>query len=1648
MALDDLPPSVGLGGSDALPMFLEEQDDGWRVGPEAAVTLDKVAVGGGVSIAKRSTPRSSQLVQWSADDPTSVTEVELVSGRDLVPAEACCGLWVSPSGDHALFAAAIGGRGARSSYGLFLADLRSAPGGGAIQARRLTAVSEHEEVTAVAWVVPAEPSRSRQVSHAVLLTSSGRATEISELGSSGRPVVTDAGSLLRAQSAGLSSEAAVDIRDAVAISVSRSGGVSGRRGASSASSAGSAPGAAGAAAEVLFLIAGRARQTTLLWQYRGTSVRAAIAAGPCSTTSLACPTGQPPPPSLRVAHSSASSSSSSAGGRSGSAGLSFALLCADGVMIGDVDTSPAPGGGSSVAASRKSFLVLGPAIALPPLAGIPGGDIAADAKGSAASSAAAPRPIGAAPPGSFRGRGSALTASSASGASGAAAAATAASSADDIRTAARAAASRALGLALTPLHVFVVFKPSIVAINRRTRAPVDWVFEVPDLAAAAAATRRPEGFGFGSRARSAPRPEAALASAALVACVQDSAMPAPPRVVAPDRAQLEARRVGIFAHSAEKLVRVLVLDEARDEWKGLVRLARAEPDPAAARELFAQAAAESRSADQRAWVTGQLADWLIDKGCAEEAAQTLARTSRPFESVVLRFAAEGATRALIRYATEVLDRTEAEGAGGGDAGGADDGVAIQRTVLSTWLLELHLAAADEAAAMADEGVEPPLDERGEPLTEGAAEAAAAAHIDGYAEWMHAPTALSLVLAHGRERLFDQLCREINTPQSWDRLVSHCLQRGAWKEAVDVLESEDMPPAAARATLARVAPTLARRVPGPLLDLWEDSEGLRADDMLSALQEVAGAAFDAQRAAAEAEEAAGGVRAVAGLEHDALALAPGGAGGEEEDEDDDANGESAAASRATTDAAAAARRQAEAAAARAAIAAAVSLTAPARAELLLTAASAASFPPLTPHELRAAQLCLEEIPEPTVGGMAALLSGDDDEAAAGRPSKAVVTMTLEWLVRRCASQAREAAAAAAVIALDSAVSGIYGPLGKDVSSKQHRRIVGAAVKAETTLKVMADAAVEAAVAAGDAVHGDGSAAEAAHAKLLAAARRLGGAAAAVHAARRDADETALAASKASAEAASATQSGADAATAADASAASAAAADAHRRATTVKDEATRALQAASVACRRAALAAAEAGPDADNLAMLVQRAVALYQAAGESAVDIIHALRQCTRAHCRRAAAELFAALGMWPEAVNAALSFDVASAKAIVRRVQVMKHSSVFRVGDRPMPGEGAGRTASVEGGVPAGLGGPSGTAGAAPLRNLSRREHRELVRSLWLRVAEAAAAEASSAHAAMLILQEANDPSLRPQDTLDIDSDDEDAGAAGGSAAAGEVLAIDDILPLLPDGTLISAFKKELVAELKRSSADVDRLKADMDAFTRLAEQIRAQTTALRSRTVEVRPGQACLLCGSAVAAREFYVFATGNAFHRDCLVAEVRRGMGPVARASFDKLLGDIVSARAEADAEAARAAQERRKAAMDGDRAGQDASLGIQRAGAAARHLAQLVERLDAIVAAEDPLTGEAMISSVAKPLDAYRIGGPSLWASLARTHADAAAGKSATTTGGGVGAAAAAASRLFRGATRGADASSMAAMSKRTTGDEFDLDGYFEGLDWAV
>jgi hypothetical protein len=99
--------------------------------------------------------------------------------------------------------------------------------------------------------------------------------------------------------------------------------------------------------------------------------------------------------------------------------------------------------------------------------------------------------------------------------------------------------------------------------------------------------------------------------------------------------------------------------------------------------------------------------------------------------------------------------------------------------------------------------------------------------------------------------------------------------------------------------------------------------------------------------------------------------------------------------------------------------------------------------------------------------------------------------------------------------------------------------------------------------------------------------------------------------------------------------------------------------------------------------------------------------------------------------------------------------------------------------------------------------------------------------------------------------------------------------------------------------------------------------------------------------------------------------------------------------------------------------------------------LKEYVDSRVAAQDPLTGSSMIDAVSRPLDPYCVGGPSFWAELAARHARKQADASASRGGGASSAAAA----LFRGRRAAADKPEAAK-------EEFDLDAYFDDLDWAV
>ena len=61
----------------------------------------------------------------------------------------------------------------------------------------------------------------------------------------------------------------------------------------------------------------------------------------------------------------------------------------------------------------------------------------------------------------------------------------------------------------------------------------------------------------------------------------------------------------------------------------------------------------------------------------------------------------------------------------------------------------------------------------------------------------------------------------------------------------------------------------------------------------------------------------------------------------------------------------------------------------------------------------------------------------------------------------------------------------------------------------------------------------------------------------------------------------------------------------------------------------------------------------------------------------------------------------------------------------------------------------------------------------------------------------------------------------------------------------LVDAFKDSICAALEGYSAQIDTLKAEMDASAATAARIDGETRALDSRFVLVEPGEACAVCG-----------------------------------------------------------------------------------------------------------------------------------------------------------------------------------------------------------
>jgi len=195
------------------------------------------------------------------------------------------------------------------------------------------------------------------------------------------------------------------------------------------------------------------------------------------------------------------------------------------------------------------------------------------------------------------------------------------------------------------------------------------------------------------------------------------------------------------------ILRLSVRREGRDAWRLYLTL----------KDFPSARAAAGGNASRLEAVHEATAEHMFATGDVAAAAEAFARTSRPFEDTCLRLLSGGHRAALRAYLSIKLDGL-----------GSSPSAAPQRTILSSWLLEMYLdrlnllGAGEEYEATAGD-LRSFLRERVNDL--------------------HAPTARALLAGHGRTPELLTFCR---LQGDWGRIVAHHIARGEWTAGLQAI----------------------------------------------------------------------------------------------------------------------------------------------------------------------------------------------------------------------------------------------------------------------------------------------------------------------------------------------------------------------------------------------------------------------------------------------------------------------------------------------------------------------------------------------------------------------------------------------------------------------------------------------------------------------------------------------------------------------------------------------------------------------------------------------------------------------------------------------------------------------------------------------
>jgi len=201
-------------------------------------------------------------------------------------------------------------------------------------------------------------------------------------------------------------------------------------------------------------------------------------------------------------------------------------------------------------------------------------------------------------------------------------------------------------------------------------------------------------------------------------------------------------------------------------------------------------------------------------------------------------------------------------------------------------------------------------------------------------------------------------------------------------------------------------------------------------------------------------------------------------------------------------------------------------------------------------------------------------------------------------------------------------------------------------------------------------------------------------------------------------------------------------------------------------------------------------------------------------------------------------------------------------------------------------------------------------------------------------------------------------------------VLTVEHVLPSLPDATEIDEVKAAIEDSLQRSTRAIETLRDKMKTLTLGADKIGQEIRALRSRYAIVGADQRCALSGEPVLGRPMFVFSTGNVYNADALTQFVVPHLPFQQQARVSELQSSIKQTERALDAARSTASS----AQEDDTPAEEPAGKRIERLAAT---LQALQAEFDEIIAADDPLCGDMIISTLQSNFGAAQ--GESPWCS---------------------------------------------------------------------